>query len=65
MSDEDAEKNGFIVEYYQLPGNSSVKVTAIDPQTGREVSLICPEKAGRKNMAQLAIRKLRYVMRKK
>lgn len=41
-----------------------VKVTAIDPQTGTEVSMVGDPKAGTETLKQLAKRKLEYVMTK-
>jgi hypothetical protein len=54
------EKDEFIVEYIRL-GNA-IKVTAIDPVTMREVSIIGSPKVTSKELAALAIRKLKYVM---
>lgn len=42
-----------------------VKVTAIDPQTGTEASIIGDPMAGSEQLKQLAVRKLRYVLTKK
>jgi len=56
---------GFIIEYRRLPGAGGVKVTAIDPETGREACIVGPAAAGKDGLAKLAIRKLRYVMRQK
>lgn len=55
-----AGHEGYIVEFYSLGG--SVKVTAIDPDTGREVSIVGAPAAGRQDLAQLAVRKLKYVL---
>ncbi len=57
MSDE-----GYIIEYRKV-GNS-VKVSAIDTASMTEVSVIAPPRMSRKNMANLAIKKLLYVMGK-
>ena len=59
------ENGRFIVEYVRLPASGSVKVTAIDPETGKEAVIVGPIKADTKGLAQLAIRKLRYVMGQK
>ncbi len=56
----DGEQTGFIVEYIQL-GNA-IKVTAIDPVSMREVSIVGSPKVSSKELAALAIRKLKYVM---
>ena len=52
---------GYIIEYVVLGGN--MKVTAFDPKTLREVSIIGSPNASKKDMAKLAIRKLHYVLR--
>ena len=51
------------VEFVAL-GNS-VKVTAIDPDSGIEASVVCPASAAQHAMAEAARRKLEYVLRKK
>ena len=51
------------VEFVVL-GNT-VKATAIDPETGKEASVIGPASAAQATMAQAARRKLEYVLRKK
>lgn len=51
------------VEFVAL-GNS-VKVTAIDPVTGAEASVICPANTSQSAMTDAARRKLEYVLRKK
>jgi len=56
----DDKQEGYIVEYVSV-GNS-VKVTAIDPESLREVSIVGPKKATRKQLAKLAVRKLQYVL---
>lgn len=43
---------------------SSVKVSAIDANTGREVSIVGPAKASRHDLERTAANKLRYVMNK-
>jgi len=54
------EKNSYIVEYVVI-GNS-VKVTAFDPTTLREVSVIGARNLPQKQLANLAIRKLEYML---
>lgn len=41
---------------------ASVKVTAIDPKTGKEVSMVGPAAAGERALAEAAAKKLRYVL---
>ena len=53
-------ENHYIVEFTSL--GHSLKVTAVDPETMREVSIVGDPRAGREELSQLAIRKLRYVL---
>ncbi len=55
-------KTGYIVEYHAV--GKSVKVTAIDPATLLEVSIVGTPRASRKQLAELAVRKLRYMQKK-
>lgn len=57
MNEED-----FIIEFIAM-GNS-VKVTCVDPKTGREVSTIGPAKAPRSQLTQAAVNKMLYVLNK-
>ena len=50
----------YIVEFIQLGG--SIKVTAVDPVSLREVSIVGSPGATQEQLAELAIRKLRYVL---
>lgn len=52
----------FIIEFYQL-GNS-VKVSAIDPVTLKEASIVGDPKYSRDHLTNLAIKKLKYVLSK-
>ncbi len=61
MTSSDKE-NGYIVEYVAI-GNS-VKVTAFDPITLKEVSVIGATNMQRKQLAKLAVRKLIYMIKK-
>lgn len=47
-----------------IPVGSYVKVSAIDPVTGTEVSIVGDPARGETALRQTAIRKLRYVMQK-
>lgn len=58
----DKEHEGYIVEF--IAHGLSVKVTAIDPVTGREVSIVGAAGAGKQDLAELAVRKLKYVLDK-
>ena len=44
---------------------ASVKVTAIDPKSGKEVSMVGPASAGERALAEAAAKKLRYVLSRK
>ena len=54
---------GYIVEF--VAHGRSIKVTAIDPNTMKEVSIVGAKGATKQQLAELAIRKLRYVLEKK
>ena len=43
---------------------ASVKVSAIDPGTGREVSIVGPVSAGEQALADQAAKKLAYVLQR-
>jgi hypothetical protein len=61
MTDDSQE--GYIIEFIVV--GKSVKVTAMDPVTLKEVSIIGARGASRRELAALAVRKLQYVMAKK
>ncbi len=52
-----------ILEFTQIGGQ--VKVTAIDPVTHTEASIMGPANAAPADLRALAVRKLRYVLNKK
>ena len=52
-----------IVEF--IPVGSYVKVSAIDPKTGTEVSIVGDPKQGNEALKRTAVRKLLYVLNKK
>ena len=53
---------GYIVEFVVV--GKSVKVTAIDPQSLREVSIIGSSLFPKKLLARQAVRKLEFIMRR-
>lgn len=57
------QESGYIVEY--VSHGDYMKVSAIDPVTRREVSIVGDPAAGREALARIAIRKLRFVLNKK
>ncbi|MCW5750497.1 MAG: hypothetical protein KIT81_05065 [Alphaproteobacteria bacterium] len=52
-----------LFEFRQI--GSSLRVAALDAETGLEVTLVGPAGAGEEALKRLAIRKLEYVRRKK
>jgi phage head maturation protease len=54
--------DGYLIEFISLGG--SVKVTAVDPRTLLEVSVIVPPALPQEEAAGLAIRKLHYMQEK-
>lgn len=52
--------DGYLIEF--LPMGNAVKVSAIDPMTGIEVSIVGSATASQHDLAALAVRKLRYVL---
>lgn len=62
MPDGDKPHGEYYIEYVEV-GNS-VKVTAIDPLTGTEVSIVGSPRATRNSLAKLAAKKLNYVLGK-
>ncbi len=57
------DKTGFLIEYQVL--GKSVKVSAIDPATLTEVSIVGPATAGEAALARTAVNKLKFVLAKK
>lgn len=54
---------GYYVEYIRAKG--SMKVTAIDPVSGVEATIIVPAHTRPDDASQLAVKKLQYLLRKK
>ena len=61
--DPNEGEEGYLVEFHQI-GNS-VKVSAFDPVTMTEVSIVGALGLSENQLATAAIRKLRYVLAKK
>lgn len=55
-------EESFIIEFIAM-GNS-VKVTCVDPKTGREVSTIGPSNLPKSQLSKAAVNKMLYVMNK-
>lgn len=58
-----SNEGGYLVEFIQI-GNS-VKVSAVDPRTNTEVSIIGAPTMSREMLTRNAVRKLEYVLNKK
>jgi len=52
--------DGYLIEFRRI--GESVKVSAVDPATGIEVSIIGPASAGKAELSRNAINKLEYVL---
>lgn len=62
MSNDGQNAQGYIIEFVAV--GRSVKVTAFDPVSLKEVSVIGTPSVPRKQLAELAVRKLQYVLNK-
>lgn len=56
------DDDGYLIEY--TPVGNVVKVTALDPQTLVEVSVVGDPRLSQRELALLAVRKLRYMIAK-
>jgi len=63
MADRPMADREVILEFHTV-GNA-VKVTAIDPETLVEVSIMGPQSAGEEALKRAALRKLEYVLAKR
>lgn len=54
--------NDYLIEFRQI--GASVKVSAIDPVSHREVSIVGPRSATEAQLIAAAVAKLRYVLAK-
>lgn len=59
----DPSAEGFYLEFQRH--GSAVKVTAVDPATGVEVSIVGDPRAGEAALGRIAAQKLRYVLEKR
>lgn len=57
------DENAFIVESRQV--KNVVRVTAVDPQTGIEATVVTPLRVSQRQREKLAVRKLIYVLKRK
>jgi hypothetical protein len=58
-----ADDEGYIIEFHQV-GNA-VKVSAFDPRTLTEVSIVGAPKVGDSELTRLVVRKLEYMIAKR
>ncbi len=58
----ESDNNNFIIEYHQV-GNS-VRVTAMDPVTLTEAVIVGSPQSTQKQLSDLAVKKLRYILAK-
>ncbi len=66
MSDATGSDDGdweAIVEFRRI--GTALQVIAIDPETGREVSMVGDPRLSRHELGRLAVQKLRYVLNKR
>lgn len=56
----DRERSGVIIEFHAI--GRAVKVSAIDPTTLTEVSIVAPSSATESQMADAVLKKLHYVL---
>lgn len=56
-------ESGYIVEFQSI--GALVRVTAIDPVSGREVVIQGPASAGQQALARAAVKKLEYMLQQK
>jgi len=59
----DRDDDEILIEYW--PIGNAVKVSAIDPRTGDEVSIVGPSTAGEALLGRQAVAKLRAVQRRR
>ena len=57
------DPSSYIIEFINI--GRQVKVSAVDPDTGVEVSIVGPADAGHELLTRNAIRKLEYVLSKR
>ena len=60
--DMSQEKDEYLIEFIQV--GTSVKVSAIDPVSGREVSIVGPATATCDQLSRVAINKLKFILSK-
>ena len=58
-----SEEEGYIIEFHRV-GNA-VKVTAMDPATLTEVSIVGAPSVGDSELTRLVVRKLEYMLAKR
>jgi Domain of unknown function (DUF6898) len=56
-------EDGYLIEY--IPRGRYIKVSAIDPHTGTEVSIVGDKKASQKELNRIVLQKLDYVLKQR
>lgn len=55
-------RNNYYIEF--IPQGRYVKVTAVDPQTGLEATIVGDARASRDSLTQTAVKKLEFLLNK-
>jgi len=63
QGDAMARREGYILEF--ISHGRTVKVSAVDPVTGTEVTIVGSAQASQDDLGRLAVRKLEYVLKKR
>jgi len=58
-----AEDEEFLIEFQRV--GAFVKVSALDPKTGQEASIVGSPQTSERELTRVAVQKLRYVLAKK
>jgi len=59
---EKPPQDGYIIEFITV--GKTMKVSAIDPVTLREVSMVASPRFSKKYLSKMAVKKLKYVLEK-
>ena len=64
MNQKSAPGSGREILFEMIQMGNSIKVIAVDAQTGTEATVICPVTASEAQMKQMAMRKLKFILEK-
>lgn len=62
MTGSPTTKREYLIEFRQIGG--TIKVSALDPVSGTEVSIVGDAKASEAELKRIAVNKLEYVMQR-